>query len=132
MQRTLLSWSYSATILFLFTFVPFLCRAQVVDPATPTGGSGLSFSFENPIKFDSLEDLITAIIRIIIVIAVPIVVLFIILAGFKYVTAQGNPTKIQDASRSLTYAIIGGVLILGAFVIAQIIGGFVKSFTLPG
>ena len=61
-------------------------------------------------------------------IATPVVVIFIILAGFKYVTAQGNPSAIQEATRALTYAIIGGVLIIGAVAISYIIRDLVTAF----
>lgn len=103
------------------------------DPAPqnnqPAGGTDLSFELKNPLAFTSLQDFIVAILNIIIVIATPIVVIFIILAGFKYVTARGNATSIQEATRALTYAIIGGVLIIGAVAIAEIIKGLVTSFS---
>ncbi len=92
------------------------------------GGGDLTYSLKNPLAFDSIEDFIVAILNVVIVIATPIVVLFIILAGFKYVTARGNPTKIQEATQALTYAIIGGVLIIGAVAIAEIIKNLVTAF----
>jgi hypothetical protein len=95
----------------------------------PSGGTNLSFELKNPLAFTSLQDFIVAILNIVIVIAAPIVVIFIILAGFKYVTARGNATSIQEATRALTYAIIGGVLIIGAVAIAEIIKGLITSFS---
>lgn len=77
----------------------------------------------------SIEGLLVAILNILLVIAVPIIVFFIIFAGFSYVTAQGNPEKIKLASRSLTYALIGGVLILGAVALSEVIEGIVDSFS---
>jgi hypothetical protein len=71
---------------------------------------------------------LTAILNVLLVIAVPIIVFFIIFAGFTYVTAQGNPEKIKTATRSLTYAIIGAVLILGGVAISEIIASVVSSF----
>ena len=107
----------------------------VPNPSTPSGGPvpntappGLSYTLENPLAFDTLQDFIVAILNVIVVIATPIVVVFIVLAGFNYVAAQGNPAKIQAATKSLTYAIIGGVLILGAVAIAQIIKNLVTAF----
>jgi formate-dependent nitrite reductase membrane component NrfD len=50
------------------------------------------------------------------------------LAGFKYVTAQGDVGKIQDSTRALTYAIIGAILVIGATAIAQIIKNLVNAF----
>ena len=98
-------------------------------PGTTPSGNGLSYSLKNPISdFPDLQSLVVAIINIIIIIATPIVIFFIIFAGFSYVTARGNPAKIQEATRSLTYAVIGGVLIIGAFAIAEIIKNLVNSF----
>ena len=69
-----------------------------------------------------------AILNMVIVIATPIIVLFIIIAGFKYVTAQGNPEKLQEANRALMYGIIGGVIIIGAVAILQIVQNTVNAF----
>lgn len=66
-------------------------------------------------------------LRIFITIATPIIVLFIIYAGFKYVTAQGNAQQVQEATRALTYAIIGAVLIIGAVAISEIIANTVGA-----
>jgi hypothetical protein len=97
-------------------------------PVPSNSNSGLSFSIQNPLKFDSIPQLFTAILNIFIVILTPLVVIFIILAGFKYVMAQGNPAKIQEATQALTYAIIGGILIVGATAITAIIGNFIDAF----
>lgn len=91
----------------------------------------ISVKLENFLSVNTIEDLIVSILNILIVIAVPIVVFFIIYAGFLYVTARGNAQQIQQASRSLTYAIIGGVLILGAVALSQIIANVVGNFTGP-
>jgi hypothetical protein len=76
----------------------------------------------------SIEGLLVAILNIFIIIATPIIVLFIIYAGFLYVTAQGNPQQIQQASRALTYAIIGGVIVLGSVALAEILANIVSKF----
>ena len=70
-----------------------------------------------------------AILEILLIIAVPIIIIFIVYAGFLYVTAQGNANKIQDANRALTYALIGGAIVLGARVIGAIIQATVNQFT---
>ena len=88
-----------------------------------------SVALESPLKnIGSIEGLLVAILNIIIILMIPIIVFFIILAGFKYVTAQGNASQVEDATRALTYAIIGGVLILGAVAISRIIANVVQSF----
>ncbi len=85
-------------------------------------------TLDNPLRVNSIEELLIAILNIFMVLMIPIIVLFIILAGFKYVTAQGNPGQIEEATTTFTYAIIGGVLILAAVAIAEIIRNTVDSF----
>lgn len=106
--------------------LPMMVSADSHCPEAPDGA--LSYKLCNPLRFNNLEGLIVGILNVLLVIAVPIIIFFIIFAGFSYVTAQGNPEKIKQASRSLTYAIIGGVLILGAVAISEILQSVVESF----
>ena len=94
--------------------------ADVPDP--------ISAKLNNPIGVDSIVDLLEALLAIVVVLATPVIVFFIIYSGFLYVTAQGNAAKVEEATKSLTYAVIGGVLVLGAFAIAQIVKSLVDSF----
>lgn len=109
------------------TLLVFLPTVLLAQPTTGGGGSPSS-GLQNPLRFNSLNEFLVGILNIVIIIAVPIIVFFIILAGFKYVTARGNATQVQDATRALTYAVIGGVLIIGAVAIAGIIRNLVDSF----
>ncbi len=63
--------------------------------------------------------------------ATPIIVIFIIYGGFLYVTARGNTEQISQATKTLTYAIIGGILIIGAVAISQIVGDTVSAISAP-
>ena len=106
-----------STVLFL---VPQVSLAQI------------RFNIKNPlVGITSIESLITAILTILIVIATPIIVIFIVYAGFLYVTAQGNAEQVKTATRALTYAIIGGILIIGAVALSGIIEGLVTAFKAP-
>ncbi len=83
----------------------------------------------NPLNnITTLEGLLVAILNIFITLMIPVIVFFIILAGFKYVTAQGNPGKIEEATTTFMYAVIGGVVILAAVAIAEIIKNTVAAF----
>lgn len=96
---------------------------QFATAATP------SAALENPLKdIDTIDGLLYAILNIIMILMIPIIVFFIIYAGFKYVTARGNASQVEEASQTLLYAIIGGVLILGAVAIAGIIKSVVDAF----
>lgn len=88
----------------------------------------IRFQFESRISPTSIEGLLITILQALIVLAVPIVVLFIIYSGFLYVTAKGNSEQVQKATTSLTYAVIGGVMIIGAVAISEVIKNVVEAF----
>lgn len=94
-----------------------------------TGGGSGTGRLDNPLRVNSITEFLQAIVNIITIIAVPIIVFFIILAGFKYVTAGGNQEQIKQSTAALTYALVGGVLILGANAIVAIVANLVNSFT---
>lgn len=107
---------------------PGAVPGAVAPGAAAPPATGLSYTLDNMIGFPTIQDFLVAILNVIIIIATPIIVLFIIYAGFKYVTARGNPAQIQEATQALTYAIIGGILIIGAVAISKIIGNLVTAF----
>jgi len=112
-------------ILLVLLILPKLSSAACPPPPD----AGLSYCLTNPLgSITTIEALLTAILNVLLIIAVPIIVFFLIFAGFNYVTAQGNPEKITTATRSLTYALIGGILILGAVALTAILTGIVDSF----
>ncbi len=67
------------------------------------------------------------------------IVLFVLLliGGFKYITSGGDPKAVESAKGTLTHAILGLVIILGAYLILVLIkaltGADVTNFsvTLP-
>ena len=107
-----------------FTAFLFVCWTLPLVAAA----KGIDFTIANPISANSLERLISTVLNVLLILAVPVVVFFIILAGFNYVTAQGNPAKITKAHWALINAIVGGLLILGGVVLGEIIGQIIQSF----
>lgn len=59
-----------------------------------------------------------------------IALLLIIFSGYKLMTSQGNPEKVQGAKETLTSAIVGLLFIIFSLVILQIIG--VDLLRIPG
>ena len=90
-------------------------------------------TLNNPLNasISTIPDLLFAILHIVMILMIPIIVFFIIYSGFKYVTARGNAAQVEEASQSLLYAIIGGLLILGAIAISDIIKNIVDAFAAP-
>lgn len=82
---------------------------------------------DNPLKYNSITAVLLAILDVLVIFMIPIIILFIIYAGFLYVTARGNQSTIETAHRTLLYAVIGGLLILGARALLAVIQGTVNS-----
>jgi hypothetical protein len=118
-QRLTVTNNLIKTFISGLFLAPFVASAQI------------EYTLESYLPFDNAQDLIVAILRIFITIATPVIVLFIIYAGFLYVTAQGNATQVQKATQALTYSIIGAVLIIGAVAISEIIANTVGAFQAP-
>lgn len=53
--------------------------------------------------------------------------IFIIIAGIKFITAAGDEKKMAAASATLTYAIIGLVVTILAFVILRVVQFFLGA-----
>jgi hypothetical protein len=76
------------------------------------GSSGASVEFPNPLENDSVLGLIGSVMSWMIIISIPITILMIIFAGFLLLTNQGEPKRIDQAKKILTWTVIGFAIIL--------------------
>ena len=88
---------------------------------------------QNPLNtnYSTVPTFIAGFLKVMVQIGIPIVALFILIAGFKFVSATGNQEKLKNARENLVYVVIGSLLILGAWVLATLIGGTVSQITGP-
>jgi hypothetical protein len=102
-------------------FIPVaIARADFKAPA----GTGI----QNPLNGNAdFSAFLKSLLHLVFLLGTMVVVFFIIFAGFKYVTAQGNPTKISEANQMLLYCAIGAVILLGAQTIADVISSTVQQ-----
>mgnify|MGYP000020556425 CR=1 FL=1 len=129
-------------LLFVLVLVGNIASAQVTEPTNtggpnnPSSSQDLSSStvgvkniqLTNPLgSVKTLPVLIEKILRIVLSIGTPVIALAIIYAGFQFVAAQGNPTKLQEARRTLLYVIIGAGILLASYVIAESIFATINS-----
>jgi hypothetical protein len=86
---------------------------------------------ENPLnaQFSSVPAFVEGALKVMVMVSLPIITLFIVYSGFMFVMAQGNEGKLQDARRNFFYVIVGSILLLGAWVIATLIGGTISQLT---
>lgn len=75
----------------------------------------------------TVGDLILSVIRILIGLLMAVTVLFIILGGYQFVTSAGNEEQAKRGRRTLTYAIIGLVVVILSYVIVNTVSGAIDS-----
>ena len=93
-KATVTAYATQTTIAYAETLPPGTQTGSTNTTVPPgTGSSGATdtkISFKNPLKFNSVELLLTALTQWAIRIGTLIAIFFFILAGFKYVTALGD------------------------------------------
>lgn len=94
------------------------------------GEDGASVTLQNPLKdIDSLPELLTAILRGVVRIGAIFLIVMLVWVGFLFVMARGNPEEISKARSALMWTVIGGLILLGAEAISQVIQSTVGSIT---
>ncbi|MFA5841855.1 MAG: pilin [Candidatus Paceibacterota bacterium] len=109
--------------------IPFFAFAQDNFPGTynidsnPSQSSGNCEPGKlcNPIGSTSLSAFLGKIADAVLKVGVPIAAIFIIFAGFKFVTAAGDEKAIKDAKQIFWYTIIGTAILLGASLLAKVL-----------
>jgi len=93
----------------------------------PLMGSAQIISIQNPLNATSFEGLVNNLTNFIFYVALALTPLMIIIAGVQYVTAGGDPKKIETAGKIILYTVIGLVIILLAkaliYVLREVLGG---------
>lgn len=121
------------SITLIILLVPFLVSAQ--NPI-PGGNTTVGLRIDNPFRCTGNECTLMGLIRailnnIIMPIAAVAVTLWIVWAGFGFLTAQGNPAKLEVARRRLLWALIGAGILLGAAGISLVVQNTVGALIRP-
>lgn len=85
------------------------------------GGSNEPVGLYNPLGVTTVGELLKKLINAFIGIAYAVAAFFLLLSGFRFVTAQGNETKLGDAKKTFYYTIIGIVVIVGSQIIVDVL-----------
>ncbi len=108
--------------------VQVFAQADASTPSPPAGAStppDIGFRINNPLKYETLDEFITAIMGLVLQIMTPVIAILIIWTGFLFVKARGNPAEITKAKQAFLWVIIGAAIMLGAFVLKSAIEGTV-------
>lgn len=97
------------------------------DWSDPSGQEAANFQ-DLPVIFENL-------LGFIIPLAGVVIFLMILVGGFKFMTSGGDPKKSEEAKGTLTWAIIGLLVLIGAWFILSLIKQFtgvdVTTFYIP-
>ncbi|MEI6478777.1 MAG: pilin [bacterium] len=98
-----------------FLFSSFFVKAQ----------TGLT----NPVNATSIPDFLKSIISAVTEIGTIVGALSIMYGGFLFATAQGDEEKISTAKKTITWALIGTAVLIGAQVIITVVSNTVGGIT---
>lgn len=127
---------FFSALLLIFTlffsislFTPSFALALDGDTQDPNPGGGstssepdVSFQLENPLSgVSTISEFVKKILDVVLTIGIPIVALAIIYSGFLFVAARGNTEKLSQAKKTFLYTIIGAAVLLGAWLLAQVL-----------
>ncbi len=120
---------FTASLYSLFFSLNSKVFAQSVGGNGTGGGTGCpTGQLCNPLKSQSITEFLLKIIDVLLVFALPIIILYIMYAGFLFTTAKGNSEQIGTARSALLWAVVGGVIVLGARLIISVIQGTITAF----
>lgn len=78
----------------------------------------------------SLPNLIGGVINVLLGSLGIIFVIFVVQAGILYMTAGGDPAKVEKAKKMITQNVIGLIIIVAAYAIASFVIGQIQGATL--
>lgn len=117
-----------------------LCDGGKVPKADGTGcecPSGLKevggkCQLKNPaegilVSIEDFGDLLQKIIQILLYVAGAIAVIFLMMGGFRYVTASGNDEAVEKAKKTVTNSLLGIVIIVLSYTIVLIVNTLLTS-----
>jgi hypothetical protein len=90
--------------------VAFAAGAPVTEPGNPLA-----------LRFNKLADVLGFAMNVVFYVGISLTVIFLIIGGIRYITSGGDKTGVEGARGAITNAIIGFVIVIGAFAIKIII-----------
>jgi len=123
-QKSIRLWLGGLAILitFLAVFSSTSVFAQTIEPSETFGSiSGETFANIAGFGTESLTVIIARIIRVFLGFLGVIAVLFILYGGLKWMISGGDTNKVQKARAILINAVIGLVIVLSSYAIAQFV-----------
>ena len=97
-------------------------KSTVFDSIKGMFGEGLPTT-------ETFGGLVTIVVQILLVVAGSVAVIFLIVGGYRYITASGNEEQTEGAKKTMTGAIVGIVIIALAYAVIAIIVNILQDNT---
>ena len=101
------------------------------DSSTLAGTSAVSFNLSNPLKYDSVEGVLTNIMGAIRGLVVMLALLMIVIGGVMYIISFGNADNMKKAKGIVFAALIGLAIVIAAPAFLKEIGSLLGWDTAP-
>ncbi len=95
--------------------------AHTADAASVSG------ALVDPSLFSDIPTFIQHVVQAIVTVALPLLSIAVVYAGFKFIAAQGKPEKLAEARRNFLFVMVGVGLVLGAWALVSILVSTVSS-----
>lgn len=115
MNPKTLSFLRTGAILAAFLGLPFAVAYANVGILNPLGNG-----------YNTLDTAINAILNVFIYLGSIALIVMFVYAGFMFVAAQGDPKKLETARKAFFGTIVGGIILLGAEALSQLIQNTIK------
>ena len=83
------------------------------------------------LPFNDLGDVFGFLVNVVLGVGIAVTIVFLILGGIQYITAKGDQKAAGAAREALTNAVIGFIVVIGAFtirtILLNVIGGDANS-----
>jgi len=111
-KTTTQSSKYFKPLVIAFSFLIFVFHSiSVFASSHLTNQPGIDFSIQD------IVGIITGLACWFTRVALILIVVFVIFYGIKFMTAQGDPTKLGEAKKSFLWGLVGILVILGTYTI---------------
>ena len=92
------------------------------DPCTKAGyDDPVLCGYKNANEEDMAKGKVGSVINVVYGLIGIVAVVFVIIGGFKYMTSQGEPARVQQAKNTIMFSLIGLIVTLSAFAITSFI-----------
>ena len=131
--------SIKRTIVYLGLILAVFCAANYMNPAHADEACDIA-GVSDPLICGTpdeneelaLQNTVKNVLEVVYLWIGIIAVVFIVIGGIKYMTSAGDTNKVQSAKNTITYSVVGLVVVLAAFAITEFFIGALEGRTSSG